>query len=60
MTNIYLVRHGESTLNVKRVYYGWTDCQLSEEGIRQANHIEKISQNINYEYIKLIEQKCKI
>lgn len=51
MTNIYLVRHGESTLNVKKVYYGWTDCQLSEDGIRQANHIKKISQNIDYEYI---------
>jgi len=51
MTNIYLVRHGESTLNIKKVYYGWTDCDLSEDGIKQANDVEKIMEKINYEYI---------
>ena len=33
---LYLVRHGETELNVKKVYYGSTDCGLTEKGKEQA------------------------
>ena len=33
---LYLVRHGETELNVKKVYYGSTDCDLTEKGKEQA------------------------
>ena len=33
---LYLVRHGETELNVKKVYYGSTDCELTERGKEQA------------------------
>ena len=33
---LYLVRHGETELNVKKVYYGRTDCGLTEKGKEQA------------------------
>lgn len=32
---IYLIRHGETSLNKAGVYYGMTDCSLSEAGIKQ-------------------------
>lgn len=39
MTLLYLVRHGETELNKKGVYYGWTDCGLSEKGVIQAQKV---------------------
>ena len=30
---LYLIRHGETALNVKGCYYGRTDAVLSEKGI---------------------------
>jgi broad specificity phosphatase PhoE len=36
MLNIYLVRHGESEGNVKKVFQGWLDKPLTSKGIRQA------------------------
>lgn len=33
---LYLVRHGETELNVKKVYYGSTDCALTAKGEEQA------------------------
>ena len=34
--NIYLVRHGESIGNSKKIYLGHTDLDLSERGYKQA------------------------
>ena len=43
-TLIYLVRHGQSLGNAKRIYLGHTDLDLSELGYEQAN--------ITAEYLK--------
>lgn len=40
MTRIYLIRHGETEMNQKGCYYGWTDCSLSELGISQAHSLK--------------------
>lgn len=38
---LYLVRHGETELNVKKVYYGFTDCDLTEKGKDQARALRR-------------------
>ena len=37
MYRIVLLRHGESTWNKENLYTGWTDVDLSEKGIEEAN-----------------------
>ena len=42
---LYLVRHGATEFNRKRVYQGWSDTALCVEGIQQCEHLrEKLSQ----------------
>ncbi|MEE0776177.1 MAG: alpha-ribazole phosphatase, partial [Bacillota bacterium] len=47
MDNLYLIRHGETEYNKKKVYYGATDCDLTELGREQARSIAKSFQNIH-------------
>ena len=44
-TYLYLVRHGETTLNESKVYYGSIDCPLNDRGIVQAEELRKIFKN---------------
>lgn len=39
MENLYLMRHGETELNVKKVYYGATDCALTAQGQADAAYL---------------------
>lgn len=36
---LYLVRHGESVCNVRRMLYGRTDCALTDKGCQQAREV---------------------
>ena len=36
MYKIVLLRHGQSTWNLENRFTGWTDVDLSEQGIREA------------------------
>ncbi len=36
MNNLYLIRHGETEYNKRKVYYGATDCELTALGREQA------------------------
>ncbi|HPH61393.1 MAG TPA: 2,3-bisphosphoglycerate-dependent phosphoglycerate mutase, partial [Candidatus Syntrophosphaera sp.] len=36
MYKIVLVRHGESLWNKENLFTGWTDVDLSEQGVREA------------------------
>ena len=38
MKTIVLLRHGESTWNRENRFTGWTDVDLTELGIEEANH----------------------
>lgn len=38
MKTIVLLRHGESTWNRENRFTGWTDVDLTELGIQEANH----------------------
>lgn len=39
MTTVYLIRHGESEGNERRVYTGWTDLPLTVKGEAQARQL---------------------
>lgn len=49
MTKVYLVRHGETDYNKMGCYYGWTDCSLAQEGIKQSQALRKSFENIQYD-----------
>jgi len=48
---IYIVRHGETEWNVKKLMQGWKDSPLTENGIRNAENLSKRLKNINFDYI---------
>lgn len=38
-TTLYLVRHAEAIGNIKRIFHGWTDSQITEKGHIQAKRL---------------------
>lgn len=50
MYKLVFVRHGQSEWNLKNLFTGWTDVDLSEEGVRQA---KEAGQKIKAAGIKL-------
>ncbi len=50
-TELYFIRHGETELNLKGVYYGFTDCGLSEKGIMQAEDLADILQDVSFDAV---------
>lgn len=48
---LYLVRHGETQLNLDRVYYGWTDCPLNETGMKQGESLAEYFKTIQIDKI---------
>ncbi|MEN3003617.1 alpha-ribazole phosphatase [Dehalobacterium formicoaceticum] len=51
MTLLYLVRHGETELNTKGVYYGWTDCALSDHGVEQGTKVAAMLKDVNFDKV---------
>lgn len=51
MTRIYLIRHGESIGNAKRMYLGHTNLGLSELGHRQAEITAEFLKNVDFSVI---------
>ena len=48
---IYLIRHGETDWNLRGMFYGWTDCDINETGIAQAEHLRDFFNTIKYDGI---------
>ena len=48
MYNIVLLRHGESTWNKSGLFSGWTDVDLSEKGIKEAEKAGQVLKNEGY------------
>ena len=42
MIKLVLVRHGQSMWNLENKFTGWTDVELSEQGIKEAKEAGKI------------------
>ena len=51
MTNIYLARHGETELNKKKVYYGFTDIALNSNGEAQCQVLKQKLMNVNFDIV---------
>ena len=50
-TNIYLIRHAESTANNEGIFGGITDFNLSNNGFKQAEDLALKFENINIDGI---------
>ena len=50
---LYLVRHGQTDMNKRNMFYGWTDADINETGVQQA---EQLREQIEY-YSKLYYEK---
>jgi 2,3-bisphosphoglycerate-dependent phosphoglycerate mutase len=42
MLKLVLLRHGQSTWNLENLYTGWTDVDLSEQGVKEAHEGGKL------------------
>lgn len=51
MSKLILIRHGETQANKNKVFFGWQDIPLNENGINQAKQALKILKKYKYEYI---------
>ncbi len=50
-TRLVFVRHGEAEGNIKRIFHGWTDSELTDKGYHQA---ERVAIRLKDENIDLI------
>ena len=41
MSKLYIVRHGQTDWNVKKLLQGATDIELNGDGIKQAEELSK-------------------
>jgi 2,3-bisphosphoglycerate-dependent phosphoglycerate mutase len=48
---LVLVRHGQSDWNLKNLFTGWTDVDLTEQGIREATRAGQLlkAQDITFD-----------
>ncbi|MDD3495339.1 MAG: 2,3-bisphosphoglycerate-dependent phosphoglycerate mutase, partial [Dysgonamonadaceae bacterium] len=52
MKKVVLVRHGESVWNKENRFTGWTDVDLSEKGIQEAQDAGKLLREEGYFFEK--------
>ena len=43
---LYLVRHGQTDMNKRNMFYGWTDTDINETGIQQAEMLRQYFRQI--------------
>ena len=48
MIKLILVRHGQSMWNLENRFTGWTDVELSEQGIKEAKEAGKVLKEKGY------------
>ncbi len=51
MTTLYLIRHCEAAGNAKRLFQGWTDCDISETGKIQLTYLAKRFETISLDRV---------
>jgi 2,3-bisphosphoglycerate-dependent phosphoglycerate mutase len=47
---LVLCRHGQSDWNLKNLFTGWTDVDLTEKGIAEAEDAGRLLRSLNYEF----------
>ncbi len=50
MSNLILIRHGQSQWNKERRFTGWADIDLTEEGKSEAKHAGELIKKLNIEF----------
>ena len=50
LTTFYLVRHGETESNVKKIIQGQSDSPLTKKGINEIKHIDKKLKGVKFDY----------
>ncbi len=50
MVKLVLVRHGQSTWNLENRFTGWTDVDLSEQGVREAHEAADVLRREGYTF----------
>jgi 2,3-bisphosphoglycerate-dependent phosphoglycerate mutase len=50
MVKLVLIRHGESEWNLENKFTGWTDVDLSENGVKEAHAAGKLLAKDNYHF----------
>ena len=50
MLKLVLVRHGQSEWNLENKFTGWTDVNLSEQGIKEAKEAGKALKEKGFEF----------
>ncbi len=50
MQKLVLIRHGESVWNLENRFTGWTDVDISEEGLRQAKRAGQLLKKNGYDF----------
>jgi len=50
MVRLVLVRHGQSTWNLENLYTGWTDVDLSEQGLKEAHEGGRLLREGGYRF----------
>ena len=48
---LYIVRHGETECNVKRVYYGSLDVSITEKGREQAAAVGDMLRDVVFDKV---------
>ncbi|RAH15179.1 MAG: 2,3-bisphosphoglycerate-dependent phosphoglycerate mutase [Methanobacteriota archaeon] len=48
---LILVRHGQSTWNAKKLFTGWTDVELTDQGVIEAVNAGKLLCDIDFDFI---------
>ena len=50
MIKLVLIRHGQSIWNLENKFTGWTDVELSEQGIQEAKEAGKVLKEKGFEF----------
>ena len=50
MIKLVLIRHGQSMWNLENRFTGWTDVELSEQGIKEAKEAGKVLKEKGFEF----------
>ena len=50
MIKLVLVRHGQSEWNLSNKFTGWTDVELSEQGVNEAIEAGKVLKENGYTF----------
>ncbi|MBR2708649.1 MAG: 2,3-diphosphoglycerate-dependent phosphoglycerate mutase [Clostridia bacterium] len=59
MLKLVLVRHGQSEWNLENKFTGWTDVELSEQGVKEAKEAGNILKQKGYSFDKAYTSELK-